>query len=79
MNQLNKSTVASPVGVCTPAAIWVLGFVSLLMDISSDLIQPASVSTKARSHLIRPYSKESARADVGLINRVCVRSYLNAA
>jgi len=38
MNQLNKSMTASSVGVRIPAAIWALGFVSMLMDISSELI-----------------------------------------
>jgi MFS family permease len=38
MNRLNQFTIAPPSGVRIPAAIWALGFVSLLMDISSELI-----------------------------------------
>ncbi|BBA33259.1 efflux permease protein [Methylocaldum marinum] len=38
MNRFNQSAIASPSGVRIPIAIWALGFVSLLMDISSELI-----------------------------------------
>ncbi|WP_133717046.1 MFS transporter [Methylocaldum gracile] len=38
MNRLDQSAIASPSGARIPAAIWALGFVSLLMDISSELI-----------------------------------------
>lgn len=38
MNQINQSTVVSASVVRIPAAIWALGFVSMLMDISSELI-----------------------------------------
>ncbi|MGH8556685.1 MAG: MFS transporter, partial [Methylococcales bacterium] len=38
MKQLNQSNSLSPTSVRLPPAIWALGFVSLLMDISSELI-----------------------------------------
>lgn len=38
MNQLDQSALASASVVRIPAAIWALGFVSMLMDISSELI-----------------------------------------
>lgn len=38
MNRSNEAPVASTSSVRLPAAIWALGFVSLLMDVSSELI-----------------------------------------
>ncbi|MGH8550701.1 MAG: MFS transporter [Methylococcales bacterium] len=38
MNQRHKSMISRPANVGIPPAVWTLGFVSLLMDISSEMI-----------------------------------------